>query len=70
MKRDAGASLAPFPRWSVGTIKEFPVKHGHVTRAADCPYSSIHRYIEAGLLGRDWSGGICENDKRGDDEEK
>ena len=41
-----------------------PVKHGHVQRAADWPYSSIHRHIEAGMIGRDWGGGICENDKR------
>ena len=42
-----------------------PVKHGHVSRAANWPYSSIHRCIEAGMIGRDWGAGICENDKRG-----
>jgi len=42
-----------------------PVKHGHVTRAADWPYSSIHRYIEAGMMDHDWGGGICGNDKSG-----
>ena len=31
-----------------------PVKHGHVSRAADWAYSSIHRYIHAGLIGSDW----------------
>ncbi|MCG2746782.1 MAG: hypothetical protein L6365_04540 [Desulfobulbaceae bacterium] len=41
------------------------VKHGHVTRAADWPYSSIHRYIEAGMMDHDLSGGICGNDKSG-----
>ncbi len=41
-----------------------PVKHGHVQRAADWPYSSIHRHIEAGMIDRDWGAGICENDKR------
>ena len=34
-----------------------PVKHGHVTRAADWPNSSIHRYIAAGMIDRDWGGG-------------
>jgi putative transposase len=27
-----------------------PVKHDHVTWAADWPYSSIYRYIEAGMM--------------------
>jgi putative transposase len=31
-----------------------PVKHGHVRRAADWPYSTIHRYIERGDVARDW----------------
>jgi putative transposase len=40
-----------------------PVKHGQVIRAADWPYSSIHRYIEAGMMVHDWGGGICGNDE-------
>jgi putative transposase len=36
-----------------------PVKHGHVTHAADWPYSSIHRYITAGAITPDWG---CGND--------
>ena len=32
-----------------------PVKHGHVTRASDWPYSSIHRYIRQGMLAADWA---------------
>ena len=32
-----------------------PVKHGHVARASDWPYSSIHRYIRAGLMAADWA---------------
>ena len=32
-----------------------PVKHGHVPRAADWPYSPIHRYIRAGLMQEDWA---------------
>lgn len=33
-----------------------PVKHGHAHKAADWPYSSIHRYIERGWLSSDWGG--------------
>ena len=36
-----------------------------VHRAADWPYSSIHRHIEVGVIGRDWGAGMCENDERG-----
>ena len=32
-----------------------PVKHGHASRAADWPFSSIHRSIRAGDLPEDWS---------------
>ena len=31
-----------------------PVRHGHVGRAADWPYSTIHREIRAGRLPADW----------------
>ncbi len=31
-----------------------PVKHGYVERAADWPYSSIHRYIANGVVPEDW----------------
>jgi len=31
-----------------------PVKHGYVKRAADWPYSSIHRYIRSGDIDKDW----------------
>ena len=33
-----------------------PVKHGHARSAAEWPYSSIHRYIRAGVLPADWAG--------------
>ena len=33
-----------------------PVKHGHVTRVADWPHSSFHRFVERGLLAADWGG--------------
>jgi len=32
-----------------------PVKHAHVSRASDWPYSSIHRYIRSGDLLPDWA---------------
>ena len=31
-----------------------PVKHGWVTRVADWPHSSFHRYVRAGILPPDW----------------
>jgi putative transposase len=33
-----------------------PVKHGYVTRVADWPHSSFHRFVERGLLVADWGG--------------
>lgn len=33
-----------------------PVKHGFVSRVADWPYSSFHRYVRQGLLPADWAG--------------
>ncbi|MEW5786941.1 MAG: transposase [Pseudomonadota bacterium] len=33
-----------------------PVKHGHVSRAGDWPYSSFHRYVREGKLPADWGG--------------
>jgi putative transposase len=36
-----------------------PVKHGYVKRAADWPYSSIHREIARGNLNWDWG---CSNE--------
>ncbi|MDR3416173.1 MAG: transposase [Nevskia sp.] len=32
-----------------------PVKHGYVNRASDWRHSSIHRYINAGEMPRDWA---------------
>lgn len=31
-----------------------PVKHGHVAAAVDWPYSTIHQYIEQGLVDAGW----------------
>jgi putative transposase len=33
-----------------------PVKHGLVKQVKDWPYSSFHRYVEAGDLPADWAG--------------
>jgi len=33
-----------------------PVKHRLVLSASDWPFSSLHRYIRAGILTRDWGG--------------
>ena len=33
-----------------------PVKHGLVTRVADWPHSSFHRYVEQGIVPVDWAG--------------
>jgi putative transposase len=33
-----------------------PVKHGHATHVADWPYSTFHRYVEAGVYPNDWAG--------------
>ena len=32
-----------------------PVKHGYAPSAAAWPHSSFHRYVQAGLLPRDWA---------------
>jgi len=37
-----------------------PVKHGYVTRVADWPHSSFHRYVERGELAADWGGDMKE----------
>ena len=34
-----------------------PVKHGYVKKASDWPYSSIHRWIRAGVLPENWAHG-------------
>jgi REP-associated tyrosine transposase len=33
-----------------------PVKHGHVSRVCDWPYSSFHHYVARGMLPLDWGG--------------
>jgi len=31
-----------------------PVKHGHVTRVIDWPYSTFHRYVTQGIYSSNW----------------
>jgi putative transposase len=33
-----------------------PVKHGLVNQVKDWPWSSFHRYVEAGMIDEDWGG--------------
>ncbi len=33
-----------------------PLKHGLVEQVADWPYSSFHRFVEAGIYTLDWAG--------------
>jgi putative transposase len=33
-----------------------PVKHGHVSRVVDWPYSSFHRLVRRGVYPSDWAG--------------
>ncbi|HAU1322323.1 TPA: hypothetical protein F8R96_15510 [Legionella pneumophila] len=33
----------------------FIVKHGYVQKASDWKYSSIHRYIQKGIITSDWA---------------
>ena len=34
-----------------------PVKHGHVQRVTDWPYSSFHRFVRRGIYPAGWAGG-------------
>jgi putative transposase len=33
-----------------------PVKHGHVTRVIDWPYSTFHQMVKLGIYPEDWAG--------------
>jgi putative transposase len=35
-----------------------PVKHGYVSRTCDWPHSSLHRFVERGILPPDWGGDL------------
>jgi putative transposase len=38
-----------------------PVKHGHVPRVADWPYSSFQRFVRLGVYAEDWAGDVSDN---------
>jgi putative transposase len=38
-----------------------PVKHGHVRRTKDWPYSSFHRMVRLGIYASDWAGDAAED---------
>ncbi|MEO4047954.1 transposase [Pseudomonas sp. CAU 1711] len=40
----------------VDYIHHNPRKHGYVQCVADWPWSSFHRYVQAGLLPEEWAG--------------
>jgi putative transposase len=44
----------------VNYIHYNPVRHGLVTRVADWPFSSFHRYVAQGILPGDWAGDATE----------
>jgi putative transposase len=35
-----------------------PVRHGHVVRVRDWPYSSFHRLVKTGVYPDDWAGDV------------
>jgi putative transposase len=39
-----------------------PVKHGYVQHAADWPHSSIHRFIERGVIDTNWATATSEGE--------
>ncbi len=45
----------------VDYVHSNPVKHGHVTRVADWPWSTFHRYVQSGVYPADWMGGVAED---------
>ena len=43
-----------------------PIKHGHVRRVQDWPYSSFHRDVIAGIFPLDWAGEVDSDDRFGE----
>ncbi len=41
-----------------------PLKHGHVSRVIDWPYSSFHRAVRQGIYPADWGGEVKIEDGR------
>jgi putative transposase len=38
-----------------------PVKHGHVSRVRDWPYSSFHLMVRRGVCPEDWAGDAADD---------
>ena len=53
----------------VDYIHHNPLKHGHVQCLADWPWSSFHRYVNAGILPADWAGAEPCESARGERQE-
>jgi putative transposase len=53
-------------RRHVDYIHYNPVKHGYVTCPSQWPHSSIHRYIQSGLLPPDWGTGYDDDSSFGE----
>ena len=43
-----------------------PVKHGHVRKVSDWPYSTFHRFVKNGSYPPDWGGNDPEDSKDAD----
>ena len=39
-----------------------PVKHGHVGRVKDWPFSSFHRMVRLGIYSEDWADDVADQD--------
>jgi putative transposase len=58
------------PTWLIRDQQDFarhmdyihynPVKHGLCQRAADWPYSTLHRLVKTGVYPADWGGSLSE----------
>ena len=40
---------------NINAIHVIPVKHGYVKCAVDLPHSTIHRFIERGVIDENWT---------------
>jgi putative transposase len=54
-------------RASMDSLHFNPVKHGHVDRVVDGPYSTFHRRVAAGVYSADWAGSAAADGLRGPD---
>jgi putative transposase len=45
-------------RQHVDYVHMNPLKHGHVKRVQDWPYSTFHQYVATGIYPADWCGDV------------